>query len=67
MDPRQFIILLNQLSRAVDSHNPSNEIDEADRVAALKEAQKLVRALEKPREAVLKMAYSVSQALSEYT
>lgn len=59
LSPSQFTTLLSQLGQAVDSPDLQNEIGEVDRVSALKVAQKLVRSLEKPREAVVKLAFSV--------
>ena len=53
----EFIAALNQLSQAVDGAKEG--LSEPERVAALKTAQKLAQSLEKPRDAIVKMSFSV--------
>lgn len=49
--------LIRQVAQAADSFHNSH--DEADRLAALQAAQKLVEAFQKPQDAVYNLAYSV--------
>ncbi|KAJ5735868.1 S-adenosyl-L-methionine-dependent methyltransferase [Penicillium malachiteum] len=48
---------LNQLSQSAD--DLKGGLSESERVAAIKAARKLAQSLEKPRDAILKMSYSV--------
>lgn len=56
-DSKMFVSLVGQVQKIAE--NFRDDLNEADRVAALAAAQKLVQSLEKPKEAVIKMAFSV--------
>ena len=61
VDTQHVKALLGHFSKVVDGLDKDNS--EAQRVAALKTAQELVYALEKPREAAIKMGFSVSSSI----
>lgn len=65
VDPQHVQNLLGQLSEMTKSLDKENS--ETERVAALKTAQELVRALEKPREAAIKMGFSVCSSIFRMT
>lgn len=50
--------LLGQLSQAIDGLKTGK--DEKDRVASIKAAQELIQTLERPQDAVTKLAFGVS-------
>lgn len=56
-ESKQFVSLVGQVQKIAD--NVRDKLSEADRVAALAAAQRLTQSLEKPREAIIKMAFSV--------
>ncbi|KAF9891654.1 hypothetical protein FE257_003666 [Aspergillus nanangensis] len=59
--PNRIDTILETVTHRVDAYRSQNE--EADRVAALKAAQDLVKALQKPRDAVYHLAYSPTHPL----
>lgn len=61
-DSKMFVSLVGQVQKIAE--NFRDDLNEADRVAALAAAQKLVQSLEKPKEAVIKMAFSVRPSIS---
>ncbi|KAJ6155504.1 hypothetical protein N7470_006070 [Penicillium chermesinum] len=56
---KQFASLVGQVQKIAD--NTRDNLSEADRVAALAAAHRLTQSLEKPRDAVIKMAFSSVQ------
>lgn len=58
INTEQFMALLEQVTKAASTLK--DELSELDRAAALKMCQGLSLSLEKPRNEVLKMAFSVS-------
>lgn len=56
-EPKEFVSLVGQVQNIAD--NVRDNLTEADRVAALAAAHRLTQSLEKPKEAIIKMAFSV--------
>lgn len=56
-ESKQFVSLVEQVQK--NAENVRDNLTEADRVAALAAAHRLAQSLEKPKEAIIKMAFSV--------
>lgn len=64
MDTNTIQKLLRDVQESLDTYQ--SDTTETSRVEAQEKALKLARALEKPRDAILKIAYSVSFSLIKY-
>ena len=60
MDAEQIEALYKRAGASLEQFKSSGA--ETDRIKALEEALQVARALERPRDAILKLAYTVSQA-----